>query len=470
MHLDPLAPDLAARTRRWPAGWTHSACGVTVETGARYVLDPRRKHGPSLLDPDPDARAARVRPADPRRRRSPPTSAPTPCTASAASPRRTRTDGHRLAAARRGTRPPYSTPPTAAGVPLAVEPEPGHLLATLADFHRLRTALGDPEPARPDPRHRPLPVPGTPAARRLRTRRRPLAAARPDRGHAPRRPRAPALRRRRDRLPAGARSAGRHRLPGPDRRRTAPPLPRGPRTRPHAPSTSCARGGTARATHHRSRHRRRTPTAAQATTIDRRPPASPTCAPASTPRLGGAARAWLRPAPLRRGRRPPRQPTERRPRPGSCASPRPDAAADAEHADAARVLLLHAARADTGRPHPALRPGHRRRTPRRPARPAPPGARPRRPCPLVEDALRTNDTRLVAAAVGPYAAAHLDAARLAARRPQVPVHRCPRRRRRRPGPRAPAATPNSPACSATTPTNAPPRAAPSPTTCTASWP
>ncbi|MFJ8616498.1 EboA domain-containing protein [Streptomyces clavifer] len=29
--------------------------------------------------------------------------------------------------------------------------------------------------------------------------------------------------------------------------------------------------------------------------------------------------------------------------------------------------------------------------------------------PLVEDALRTNDTRLVSAAVGPYAAAHLDA-------------------------------------------------------------
>lgn len=29
--------------------------------------------------------------------------------------------------------------------------------------------------------------------------------------------------------------------------------------------------------------------------------------------------------------------------------------------------------------------------------------------PLLEDALRTNDTRLVAAAVGPYAAAHLDA-------------------------------------------------------------
>lgn len=32
----------------------------TIETGARYLLDPRRKHQPTLLDPDADARARRL--------------------------------------------------------------------------------------------------------------------------------------------------------------------------------------------------------------------------------------------------------------------------------------------------------------------------------------------------------------------------------------------------------------------------
>ncbi|SDN31027.1 hypothetical protein SAMN04487981_104396 [Streptomyces sp. cf386] len=78
-----------------------------------------------------------------------------------------------------------------------------------------------------------------------------------------------------------------------------------------------------------------------------------------------------------------------------------------DHADAARVLILHAARADVDaltrvyfqgttaerravvQALPHLVPGHEA-------------------LPLVEDALRTNDTRLLAAAVGPYAARHLD--------------------------------------------------------------
>lgn len=78
-----------------------------------------------------------------------------------------------------------------------------------------------------------------------------------------------------------------------------------------------------------------------------------------------------------------------------------------EHADAARVLLLHAAHADAD----ALTRVYRQGTAaeRRAVLHALPHLVPGPDAlALVEDALRTNDTRLVAAAVGPYAALHLD--------------------------------------------------------------
>ncbi|MER7912004.1 sugar phosphate isomerase/epimerase family protein [Streptomyces sp. NPDC096068] len=144
MHLDPLAPDLAARTARVAHRLGELGLSVTVETGARYVLDPRRKHGPSLLDPDPDDRAVRV--------------------GLLVTAVRAAADlGAHAVHCFSGTAPPGTDPDTAwkrlaealgpvveaagtAGVPLAIEPEPGHLLATLDDFHRLRAALGDPAP------------------------------------------------------------------------------------------------------------------------------------------------------------------------------------------------------------------------------------------------------------------------------------------------------------------------------------
>ena len=51
-HLDPFAPTTwPARTAaRRPAGWTALGLAVVVETGARYLLDPRRKHHPTLVD------------------------------------------------------------------------------------------------------------------------------------------------------------------------------------------------------------------------------------------------------------------------------------------------------------------------------------------------------------------------------------------------------------------------------------
>ncbi|MCM1977391.1 MULTISPECIES: EboA domain-containing protein [unclassified Streptomyces] len=79
-----------------------------------------------------------------------------------------------------------------------------------------------------------------------------------------------------------------------------------------------------------------------------------------------------------------------------------------EHADAARVLILHAARADTEAVTRVYRQGTGPE--RRAVLHALPHLVPGPDAlPLVEDALRANDTGLVAAAVGPYAARHLDA-------------------------------------------------------------
>ncbi|MGW4361049.1 sugar phosphate isomerase/epimerase family protein [Streptomyces californicus] len=141
MHLDPMAPDLAERTRRVRRRLTSLGLRVTVETGARYVLDPRRKHGPSLLDPDPAARTALlVRAVD--------VAAELGAHAvhffSGVTPPGTSTD----TAWKRLTESiaPVLEASDRSGIPLAIEPEPGHLLATLADFHHVRGLLGDPGP------------------------------------------------------------------------------------------------------------------------------------------------------------------------------------------------------------------------------------------------------------------------------------------------------------------------------------
>ncbi|MCG8965428.1 MULTISPECIES: EboA domain-containing protein [Streptomyces] len=78
------------------------------------------------------------------------------------------------------------------------------------------------------------------------------------------------------------------------------------------------------------------------------------------------------------------------------------------HADAARVLILHAAHADAAVLSRVYAQGTADE--RRAVLLALPHLVPGPDAlPLVEDALRTNDTRLVAAALGPYAARHLDA-------------------------------------------------------------
>ncbi|MFI6698103.1 sugar phosphate isomerase/epimerase family protein [Streptomyces sp. NPDC050509] len=143
MHLDPMAPELAARTRRVAGRLAELGLDVTVETGARYVLDPRRKHGPTLLDPDPEGRAARTGLLVTAVQVAADLGAHAVHCFSGVTPDGTDPDTawKRLEEAMG----PVLDAAEAADIPLAIEPEPGHLVGDLAGFHQLRHRLGDPD-------------------------------------------------------------------------------------------------------------------------------------------------------------------------------------------------------------------------------------------------------------------------------------------------------------------------------------
>ena len=139
-HLDPFAPDLAGRARALGARLRALGLGLVVETGARYLLDPRAKHEPTLVTADPAGRARRV---DFLRRCLDVCAECGGETVSfwAGVPRagvdrgeawRWLADGVAEVVALAGGR----------GVAASLEPEPGMLVETAADFYRLRGALG----------------------------------------------------------------------------------------------------------------------------------------------------------------------------------------------------------------------------------------------------------------------------------------------------------------------------------------
>jgi sugar phosphate isomerase/epimerase len=139
-HLDPYAPGLARRVDEVAGQLSRLGLAVVVETGARYLLDPRRKHAPTLLDGDSDIRldflrrAVRIG-ADLGAEAVSLWSGVKPSTVdeSTAWVRLVKGCTELVAAA------------DAAGMPLGFEPEPGMLVGTIADWQRLRAALDAPE-------------------------------------------------------------------------------------------------------------------------------------------------------------------------------------------------------------------------------------------------------------------------------------------------------------------------------------
>jgi sugar phosphate isomerase/epimerase len=138
-HLDPFSPGLAREVARTADLLRDRDLGVVIETGARYLLDPWRKHAPTFLH---DERAVRV---DFLRRAV-----------------RIGADlGAEAVSCWAGVRPSDVDDATAwcrlvagvaevvttadeHGVPIGFEPEPGMLVEDIAGWRRLRAALGEP--------------------------------------------------------------------------------------------------------------------------------------------------------------------------------------------------------------------------------------------------------------------------------------------------------------------------------------
>jgi D-psicose/D-tagatose/L-ribulose 3-epimerase len=59
-HLDPFAADWAEAARRLAGRLQDLSLGCVIETGARYLLDPREKHEPTLVTASPEGRRRRV--------------------------------------------------------------------------------------------------------------------------------------------------------------------------------------------------------------------------------------------------------------------------------------------------------------------------------------------------------------------------------------------------------------------------
>jgi L-ribulose-5-phosphate 3-epimerase len=139
-HLDPYADGLARRVAQVADRLRDLDLTVVVETGARYLLDPRRKHAPTLLDDDRDRRVDFLRRAvaigaDLGAEAVSFWSGVRPAGLDPAMAWNRLVDGCEqvLDTARR------------AGVPLGFEPEPGMLVETIAGWRTLHRSLGSPD-------------------------------------------------------------------------------------------------------------------------------------------------------------------------------------------------------------------------------------------------------------------------------------------------------------------------------------
>jgi sugar phosphate isomerase/epimerase len=141
-HLDPFAPGIGAEVDRIGRLARDLGLALTIETGARFLLDPRHKHEPSLVSDDPGGRAKRIEFLSLAVQIGRDLGAEVVSIWSGVAPAGTAREESwaRLAdgvdeVARRAA---------VAGMSLGVEPEPGMLVESVDDYFELRGAVDSP--------------------------------------------------------------------------------------------------------------------------------------------------------------------------------------------------------------------------------------------------------------------------------------------------------------------------------------
>ena len=138
-HFDPFADDATAAAERLSARLKGLDLALVVETGAPYLMDPREAQEPSLLHPTEDGRRRRIdlirRAVDIARI----------CEAEAvtffAGRRKRNVSQENAGAWLLDGLTQVAEIGAAAGVTVALQPVPGHMIGTLDDFKLLREAL-----------------------------------------------------------------------------------------------------------------------------------------------------------------------------------------------------------------------------------------------------------------------------------------------------------------------------------------
>lgn len=141
-HLDPFQFDAPAKARNLRRLLDRLGMRCVIETGARFLLDPRRKHQPTLVDPNDAERNRRIAFLEKSLELGAILGADALSFWAGSPP-----DGCDDMTAKERLRlslPPILKRAKSSGVPLALEPEPGMAVATTEQGMKIVRQIGDP--------------------------------------------------------------------------------------------------------------------------------------------------------------------------------------------------------------------------------------------------------------------------------------------------------------------------------------